>query len=383
VEVAHDSWFDTLTVRCDGSATVIAAALVAGLSLRLVDATRRPSASTRRRPRWPLLREVLALFGRRADRHDDVAGQQVTASLAGAPTEFLTQSVFHRHPHRDRDAALPAPPGRQGLALDRTMIPLGSCTMKLNATAEMMPVTWPEFAERAPVRAARRDGGLPPDDQRAGADDGRRHRLRRGQPAAQRRQPGRVRRACWPSVPTTAAAATTAHGLPDPVQRTRHQRRQRRDGRPPVVVVACDEQGNVDLDDLRAKAEQHASSWPESWSPTRPRTACSRRHHRDLPPRARARWGQVYVDGANLNALVGWRARRFGADVSHLNLHKTFCIPHGGGGPGVGPVAVREHLAPFLPGHPLGSTDQPVGPVSARARSARQASCPSRGCTSR
>jgi glycine dehydrogenase len=133
-----------------------------------------------------------------------------------------------------------------------------------------------------------------------------------------------------------------------------------------VVVVACDEHGNVDLDDLDAKLDQHAGrvgaimiTYPSTHGVFE--SAVS-----DVCARVHDAGGQVYVDGANLNALVGLaRPGHFGADVSHLNLHKTFCIPHGGGGPGVGPVAVRAHLAPFLPGHPLRGSDQPVGPVSA------------------
>jgi glycine dehydrogenase len=133
-----------------------------------------------------------------------------------------------------------------------------------------------------------------------------------------------------------------------------------------VVVVSCDDDGNVDLSDLRAKATAAGDRLAAAMV-TYPSThGVFETGISDLCDIVHAHGGQVYVDGANLNALVGLaQPGRFGADVSHLNLHKTFCIPHGGGGPGVGPVAVRSHLAPFLPGHPLGGTDQPVGPVSA------------------
>ena len=151
-----------------------------------------------------------------------------------------------------------------------------------------------------------------------------------------------------------------------------------------VVVVACDDDGNVDLADLRAKVDAaRATGWPRSWSPTRRRTACSRTTIPEICAAVHDAGGQVYVDGANLNALVGLaQPGEFGADVSHLNLHKTFCIPHGGGGPGVGPIGVRAHLAPFLPGHPLVDDRRPGSARSRRRRAARRASCRSPGPTS-
>ena len=171
-----------------------------------------------------------------------------------------------------------------------------------------------------------------------------------------------------------------------PSQRARHQRRQRGDGRPgawwswPATTTATSTST-----DLRAKADGcRPRAWPRPWSPTRRPTGCSRRASRELCAIVHDHGGQVYVDGANLNALVGIaQPGRFGADVSHLNLHKTFCIPHGGGGPGVGPVAVRAHLAPFLPGHPLAPARAARSVRCRRRRSGRPASWPSRGCTSR
>ena len=252
------------------------------------------------------------------------------------------------------------------LALDRTMIPLGSCTMKLNATTEMAPITWPEFADLHPFAPDDDAEGYAPPDRRARGVAGRDHRLRRRQPAAQRREPGRVRRAAGdPRLPPDPRRRR-AHGVPDPGQRPRHQRRQRGDGRAcEVVVVATDADGNVDLDDLRAKIDGSASvgaimvTYPSTHGVFEERIGemCDDRARRRRPGVRRRRQPQ--------RARRSRPAGRFGADVSHLNLHKTFCIPHGGGGPGVGPVAVRAHLAPFLPGDPLGGTDQAVGPVSA------------------
>ena len=174
--------------------------------------------------------------------------------------------------------------------------------------------------------------------------------------------------------------------VPHPVVGPRHQRRHRRSWPGMrVVVVACDDDGNVDLDDLRAKAAaaRRAAS-PPSWSPTRRPTACSRRASASCAPSSTTPAARCTSTAPTSTPWSGWPSPgRFGADVSHLNLHKTFCIPHGGGGPGVGPVAVRAHLAPFLPGHPLVPA---AGPRSGRCRRRPCGSAgilPSRGCTSR
>jgi glycine dehydrogenase len=252
------------------------------------------------------------------------------------------------------------------LALDRTMIPLGSCTMKLNATTELLPITWPEFANLHPFA---------PEDQAQGY----------------RELAGELERwlcaitgydAC--SLQPNSGAQGELAGLI--AIRAYHASRGEGDrhvvlvpgsahGTNPasahmagceVVVVATDTKGNVDLDDLAAKAAQHAAglaaimiTYPSTHGVYEPNV-------REVCEIVHAHGGQVYLDGANLNALMGSASPgRFGADVSHLNLHKTFCIPHGGGGPGVGPVAVKAHLAPFLPGHPLhASAPGGVGPVA-------------------
>ena len=249
------------------------------------------------------------------------------------------------------------------IALDRSMIPLGSCTMKLNAAAEMEPITWPEFSRQHPFAPASDTPGLRKliADLETLAD--RDHRVRRGVAAAQRRFAGRVRGPAGDPATTTPPAATTDRDvclIPSSAHGTNAASAALAGMR--VVVVACRENGDVDLDDLRAKVAEHAERLSAIMI-TYPSTHGVYEHDiAEICAAVHDAGGQVYVDGANLNALVGLaRPGRFGGDVSHLNLHKTFCIPHGGGGPGVGPVAVRAHLAQFLPGHPL-ADELPDGP---------------------
>jgi glycine dehydrogenase len=256
------------------------------------------------------------------------------------------------------------------LSLVHGMIPLGSCTMKLNAAAELAPVSWPAFAQLHPFAPADQTRGyarmvadleawlaaitgfagvsLQPNAGSQGEYAG----LMVIRAWHQSRGEGH-RRICL--IPTSAHGTNPASAVMAGMQ---------------VVAVACDEQGNVDLADLEAKADAHAAdlaalmvTYPSTHGVFEPaiRRICSLVHERG---------GQVYLDGANLNAQVGLcKPGLYGADVCHLNLHKTFCIPHGGGGPGVGPIGVAAHLVPFLPGHPLapgaGAADQAIGPVSA------------------
>ena len=303
-------------------------------------------------------------------------------------SEFLTHPVFHAHRSETAMLRYLRRLADFDIALDRSMIPLGSCTMKLNAAAEMEPISWPEFAQAAPVRPGRADPGLPRADQRAGAGAGRDHRLRRGVAAAQRRVPGRAGRAAGHPALPRGPGRDRPRRVPDPGVRARDERGQRGPGR------AAGRGGQVRLRRRHrprrpagqaGRARGHAS--PRSCSPTRPRTACSRRPSTEVCAQVHAAGGQVYVDGANLNALVGLaRPGEFGADVSHLNLHKTFCIPHGGGGPGVGPVAARAHLAAVparatrsgrrARAHPTARTGSP------RRRTGRPGSCRSPGRTS-
>ena len=280
--------------------------------------------------------------------------------------ELLPQAAFNSYHSEHEMLRYLRRLADRDLALDRTMIPLGSCTMKLNATSEMEPITWPEFADIHPYA---------PDDQTVGyrtmiaqleaalaeitgydAVSVQPNAGSQGEFAgllairAYHRSRGDDQRTIClipASAHGTNAASAVMAGLD-------------------VAVVRCDDDGNVDLADLRVQVDAAGDrlaaimvTYPSTHGVFEPgiRDLCSLIHDAG---------GQVYVDGANLNALVGLaQPGRFGADVSHLNLHKTFCIPHGGGGPGVGPIGVRQHLAPFLPGDPLGSGDQPVGPVSA------------------
>jgi glycine dehydrogenase len=247
------------------------------------------------------------------------------------------------------------------------MIPLGSCTMKLNATVEMMPITWPEFADVHPYA---------PDEQTLGYRT-MIHQLERMLVAitgydAVSLQPNAgsqgelagllairaYHRANGDDARTVCLIPASAHGTNAASAVMAGLR---------VVAVATDDLGNIDLGDLKAKIEQHHDALAAIMV-TYPSThGVFEESIGDLCAMVHDAGGQVYVDGANLNALVGLaRPGRFGADVSHLNLHKTFCIPHGGGGPGVGPVAVRSHLAPFLPSADvMAPGDAPVGPVSA------------------
>jgi glycine dehydrogenase len=280
-------------------------------------------------------------------------------------SSFLTHPVFHEHRSETEMLRYLRRLSDRDLALDRTMIPLGSCTMKLNATTEMIPVTWPAFAELHPYA---------PEDQAEGyreliTDLERWLAAATGYDAvsvqpnsgAQGEYAGLLAIRAWHRARgeghrDVVLIPSSAHGT-NPA--SAHLAGYR------VVVVACDSDGNVDLADLRAKADAQASRLAAIMV-TYPSThGVFEAGIREICGIVHERGGQVYLDGANLNALVGVAPPgHLGADVSHINLHKTFCIPHGGGGPGVGPVAVKSHLAPFLPGDPLlGGFG--VGPVSA------------------
>ncbi|HEX4152277.1 MAG TPA: aminomethyl-transferring glycine dehydrogenase [Steroidobacteraceae bacterium] len=295
-------------------------------------------------------------------------------SLPGIPaqlrrtTAFLTHPVFHSHRSETELLRYLRRLSDRDLALDRTMIPLGSCTMKLNATAEMIPMTWPEFGGLHPFAPAEQTRGyrrlftalelalceitgydafsLQPNSGAQGEYAGllaiRAYHRSRSAPE---------RNVCL--IPASAHGTNPASAAMAGMQ---------------VVVVRCDEHGNVDLGDLARLCERYTGTLAAIMV-TYPSThGVFEEGIRTLCELVHAAGGQVYVDGANLNAQVGLaRPADYGADVSHLNLHKTFCIPHGGGGPGMGPIGVKRHLAPFLPRHPLESprfAHEP-GPVSA------------------
>jgi glycine dehydrogenase len=252
------------------------------------------------------------------------------------------------------------------LALDRAMIPLGSCTMKLNATAEMLPVTWPEFAELHPFAPADQAEGYREliDDLSAKLCQITGYDAISMQPnsGAQGEYAGLMTIRAWQRARgegqrDVCLIPSSAHGTnPASAQMAGMQ----------VVVVGTSANGDIDVADFRAKAEQHSASLAACMI-TYPSThGVFEETVREVCAITHEHGGQVYLDGANLNAMVGLsRPGDFGADVSHLNLHKTFCIPHGGGGPGMGPIGVKAHLAPYLPGHPEADDGLTEGPVSA------------------
>jgi glycine dehydrogenase len=313
-----------------------------------------------------LLARVLRAFG--VDTELEASGCALPISLA-RESEYLTHGVFHSH--RSETAMLRYLRHLSDLdyALDRGMIPLGSCTMKLNATTEMEPISWPEFAGIHPFAPAEDAAGyrvlvdqlsgwlaevtgydsvsLQPNAGSQGELAGllaiRAYHHANGQPE---------REVCL--IPSSAHGTNAASAVLAGMS---------------VVVVACTGDGNVDLADLQSKVDENAGV-VAAIMVTYPSTHGVYENGIDEIARiVHAVGAQVYVDGANLNALLGLaKPGEFGGDVSHLNLHKTFCIPHGGGGPGVGPVAVRSHLAPYLPNHPLHPGAGPgtgVGPISA------------------
>jgi glycine dehydrogenase len=365
-------FFDTLTVQVgDRKEPLLALARNRGINLRDFGA-------------WPA---VGIAFDETHDTEDVTALLTLFADIAGKPvpavgdcerdagsalppeleraTPFLTHPIFNTLHSETEMLRYLRRLADKDLALDRTMIPLGSCTMKLNATTEMIPVTWPEFGALHPYAPADQAEGyaeligglesalceitgydavsMQPNSGAQGEFAGllaiRAYHRARGEGN---------RNVCL--IPSSAHGTNPASAHMAGME---------------VVVVDCDDHGNVDVADLRAKAAAHASDLA-ALMVTYPSThGVFEDTITDICDIVHAHGGQVYLDGANLNALVGVaRPGKFGADVSHLNLHKTFCIPHGGGGPGVGPVAVRAHLAPYLPGNPVGNTGT-VGPVSA------------------
>ncbi len=369
--LVHDTAFDTLTVKTgEDTQAIYDRAQQAGMNLRrrLQQHLGITLDETHGRADVEALWAVFAPAGAALPRFDDLAAE----AQPRLPAELRRTSAFLTHPvfntHRSETAMLRyiRALSDKDLSLDRSMIPLGSCTMKLNATSEMIPITWPEFANVHPFAPAEQLQGyrLLDEQLRAWLCEATGYAGISLQPNAgsQGEYAGLLAIQAWHASRGEAhrnvcLIPSSAHGTnPASAQMAGMQ----------VVVTACDAQGNVDIDDLRRACEQHAAdlacvmiTYPSTHGvfETRVKELCEIVH---------AHGGRVYVDGANMNALVGVAAPgEFGGDVSHLNLHKTFCIPHGGGGPGVGPVCVVEDLVPFLPGHATAGEPAAVGAVSA------------------
>ena len=282
-------------------------------------------------------------------------------------SEFLTHSVFNTHHSETGMLRYIRMLSDKDLALDRSMIPLGSCTMKLNATSEMIPITWPEFANIHPFAPADQLRGYAELDQQL-----RDWLCQATGYAGISLQPNAGSQGEYAGL-LVIKAYLEAHGqghrniclIPSSAHGTNPASAQM--AGMTVVVTGCDAQGNVDMDDLKAKCEKHSAHLAAIMI-TYPSThGVFEAQVRELCELVHSHGGRVYVDGANMNALVGVAAPgEFGGDVSHLNLHKTFCIPHGGGGPGVGPVCVVADLVPYLPGHATaGIPVHGVGAISA------------------
>jgi glycine dehydrogenase len=348
VEVVHRAFFDTVLARVPGRAAAVRDdAKARGINIWLVDDDH-VSVSCDEATTDGHIAAVLAAFGATP------AGAFDGPDIANRRLEFLTHPAFTRYRTETEMMRYLRSLADKDIALDRSMIPLGSCTMKLNAAAEMEPITWPEFARQHPFGPPSDTPGLRKliGDVEAWLTQLTGYDVVSLQPnagsqgeyagllaiRAYHRQRGEAAR-------DVCLIPSSAHGTNAASAALAGMR---------VVVVACRANGDVDLDDLRTKVAAHADRLAALMI-TYPSTHGVYEHDiADICAAVHDVGGQVYVDGANLNALVGLaRPGRFGGDVSHLNLHKTFCIPHGGGGPGVGPVAVRAHLKPYLPGHPL------------------------------
>ncbi|MDP5009173.1 MAG: aminomethyl-transferring glycine dehydrogenase, partial [Glaciimonas sp.] len=368
-EISTSHFFDTITVQTSSvTANIHAAAEKAAINLQHVNANSIAIAvdDTTTAEDIAALWQVFSVNGKATPNFSNVeptSASRLPANLLRT-SAFLTHPVFNTHHSETEMLRYLRRLADKDLALDRSMIPLGSCTMKLNATTEMIPVTWAEFGAIHPFAPLSQAQGylqlikeleemlcvctgydavsLQPNAGSQGEYAGllaiRAYHHSRGE--AQR---------------NICLIPSSAHGT-NPA--TAHMAGMQ------VVVVKCDDEGNVDVADLRAKADQHAKDLAALMI-TYPSTHGVFEHAiSEICDIVHNHGGQVYIDGANLNALVGVaQPGKFGGDVSHLNLHKTFCIPHGGGGPGVGPIGVKSHLAPFLPGH--GKLEGGIAPVCA------------------
>jgi glycine dehydrogenase len=364
--LGSDLFFDTVSVvapeRCDD---ILARARAEGINLRIGEAWL--GIALDETTTAEIIEAVWRAFGGSFSYADmEASCREALPAELKRTSRFLTHPVFHAHRSETEMLRYMRKLADRDLALDRAMIPLGSCTMKLNATTEMVPLTWPEFADLHPFAPYEQAKGyhalfarlekwlcditgydaisLQPNSGAQGEYAGllaiRAYHAARGEGH---------RRVCL--IPSSAHGTNPASAHMAGME---------------VVVVACDAHGDVDVNDLRAKAEQHSAHLAAVMI-TYPSThGVFEEHIKEICDIVHGHGGQVYLDGANLNAQVGLaRPGDYGADVSHLNLHKTFCIPHGGGGPGMGPIGVKAHLAPFLPDHPANGAAHAVGPVAA------------------
>ncbi len=362
----NETFFDTLVVEASGD--VMAAAVAKRINLRPLDGGR-VGISFDETTTDATVETLADIFGITLP----ATGDSGIPPAQARTSEYLTDDRFHRYQTEHEMLRWLRRLSDRDLALDRTMIPLGSCTMKLNAAAEMEPISWPAFAEMHPFAPADQTAGY-----RELIDDLEQTLAEITGYDAISLQPNAGSQGEYAGLLAIKAYLTSkgeghrevclipssAHGTNAASAVLAGMR---------VIVVACNERGDVDMADLEAKISQHGNDLAALMI-TYPSThGVYEETVVDICAKVHAAGGQVYTDGANLNALVGVaKPGHFGSDVSHLNLHKTFCIPHGGGGPGVGPIGVGAHLAPFLPGHPVvdsldgsGDADFGVGPVSA------------------
>jgi glycine dehydrogenase len=368
--VRAQATFDTVTLKTDGATNSIAArAVSAGANLRIYFENYLCISLDETTTRDDLAL-IWGLFAKEGQALPSVEALEGTAeSLIPAAlrrsSKFLTHPVFNTHHSETGMLRYIRMLSDKDLALDRSMIPLGSCTMKLNATSEMIPITWPEFANIHPFCPAdQRQGYAELDAQLRAwlcAATGYAGISLQPNAGSQGEYAGLLTIKAWHAskgqahrniclIPSSAHGTNPASAMMVGLT---------------VVVTKCDDNGNVDMADLQAKCEQHSANLAAVMI-TYPSThGVFETSVKELCALVHQHGGRVYVDGANMNALVGTAAPgEFGGDVSHLNLHKTFCIPHGGGGPGVGPVCVVADLVPFLPGHATGGVPG-TGAVSA------------------
>lgn len=363
--VQPDRFFDTITVEVGKlQGVILKAAEAEEVNLRKIGHDR-IGISLDERSRPVTLEAVWRAFGGDFHAYEFEADYRLPEDMLRT-SEYLTHPIFHMNRAESEMTRYIRRLSDRDLALDRSMIPLGSCTMKLNATAEMLPITWPEFSEIHPYVPPHQAEGyrvllddltkklcditgydafsMQPNSGAQGEYAGlltiRSYHIARGEGH---------RDVCL--IPTSAHGTNPASAHMVGMQ---------------VVPVKVSENGDIDLDDFRTLAEKHAANLAAIMI-TYPSThGVFEETVREICEMTHAYGGQVYLDGANMNAMVGLaRPGDIGSDVSHLNLHKTFCIPHGGGGPGMGPIGVKAHLAPYLPGHP--ETDGKPGAVSAAA----------------